>query len=263
MTSALPMTPARRGVLAIGVPIVLALIGFTGFSLVADIGQASYPVSYSIPVGSGRVTMSTGGGDLTVRPGGAAGAGRLAGTVDYSLVRPTLTVNTTSSGTSADFKCHLQIGNCNLDATLEIPARTAVSLSSDGGNLTATGLTGDVTLSTGGGDLTVTGLPGRLRLSTDGGNINGSALTSQTVNAGTGGGDVTLTFASVPRNVQITTSGGNIKVILPHGRTAYNIHATSAGGATNYSSVPQDQVSTQHVITATTGGGDVTITEPS
>ena len=149
MTSALPMTPARRGVLAIGVPIVLALIGFTGFNLVADIGQASYPVSYSIPVSAGHISLGTSGGDLTVRPSRTSTTGRLTGTVHYSLERPNLAVNKTASGTDVSFQCRLTFGNCNLDAALAIPASTALSLSSSGGNLSASGITSDVSMSTG------------------------------------------------------------------------------------------------------------------
>ena len=39
----LPMTPGRWLTLMIGVPIALALIAFTGFSVVSGIGQAHLP----------------------------------------------------------------------------------------------------------------------------------------------------------------------------------------------------------------------------
>ena len=49
---ALRMTPGRWVALAIGVPIALALIGWSAFSLVAAIGQASFPVNtYHPPPG--------------------------------------------------------------------------------------------------------------------------------------------------------------------------------------------------------------------
>ena len=46
----LRMTPGRWLALAIGVPVALALIGWTGFSLVTTLGQASFPVNTAIPV---------------------------------------------------------------------------------------------------------------------------------------------------------------------------------------------------------------------
>jgi hypothetical protein len=261
MTSALPMTPARRTVLAIGVPITIAMIGWTGLGFVAGVGQASYSVSDNIPMRAGHISLNVDSGDITVRPGGRVGLGRLTGTVHYSLIRPRLSWNPTAGGVTANLSCRVLIGNCGLDATLEAPAQTAVSLSSDGGNLSAYGMTGTVTLSSGGGDLTVTGLPGDLRLATDGGNINGTALSGQDVRAQSSGGDITLTFTRPPRNVTINTDGGNITVILPRGSTAYNVHPTTDGG-TITDSVPQSPRG-PNVITATTGGGDITITEAS
>ena len=58
--AALRMTPGRWVALAIGVPIALAFIGWTGFSLVASIGQASFPVNATIPVQDGHLVASTG-----------------------------------------------------------------------------------------------------------------------------------------------------------------------------------------------------------
>src|SRR5438034_4957370 len=92
--TALRMTPGRWVTLAIGVPIALVCIGWSAFSLVAGIGQASFPVSTTIPVQNGRLVASTGGGDITVHQGHASGSiARLTGKVEYSLVRPKFTVS--------------------------------------------------------------------------------------------------------------------------------------------------------------------------
>src|SRR5207249_9204108 len=118
----LRMTPGRWATLAIGVPIALVLIGWSAFSLVASIGQASFPVSATIPVQNGRVVASTGGGDITVHQGQVSGGtAHLTGTVQYSLVRPRLTV--TDNGVS--LHCRLPTGNCGLNATLDVPSHTA------------------------------------------------------------------------------------------------------------------------------------------
>lgn len=257
----LPLTPVRRLVLAIGVPIAIALIGWTGFSFVADVGQGSYTVNYSIPVRAGQLSLNAAGGEVTVRPGGQPGVGHLTGIVHYSLIRPRFTWNPTASGTAASLGCRIPVGDCDLDATLEAPARTALSLRSGGGSLSVSGMTGDVTLSSGGGELTVTGLRGDLRLSTGGGDIHGNALLASDVSVQTGGGDVTLAFTGPPRNLQIRTAGGNITVILPHSSTPYKINATTGGGVIT-DPVPQDTAS-PYVISASTGGGNITITEAS
>ena len=262
MTSALPLTPARLATLAVGVPIALALIGWTGFSIVAEAGQGSYSVHETIPVTAGHVSLNTGGGDLTAGPGGQSGEASLNGTVHYSLIRPKLTWTPTADGISGNFDCQVPAGNCYLAATLKVPARTALSLSSSGGNLTASGLTGNVTMSTGGGDVTATGLPGDLQLNTSGGNITGNVLTSPDVNASTGGGDVTLTFTRPPKNLHINTSGGNITVVVPqNGTIQYDVQTSTAGGTVS-DAVPQNSRS-PYKITATTGGGDISISQGS
>ena len=118
----LRMTPGRWATLAIGVPIALVLIGWSAFSLVASIGQASFPVSATIPVQNGRVVASTGGGDITVHQGQVSGGtARLTGKVEYSLVRPRFTV----SGSGISLQCDVPTGNCGLDATLDVPSHTA------------------------------------------------------------------------------------------------------------------------------------------
>jgi hypothetical protein len=82
------MTPGRWAVLAIGVPVALALIGWTGFNLVATVARGSYPFSFVVPVQDGRVAVSINAGDVTLRQGSGGGA-RLTGIVQYGLVRPT------------------------------------------------------------------------------------------------------------------------------------------------------------------------------
>jgi hypothetical protein len=64
---ALPLTRARRIALVIGVPLCLLLTGYTGLSLVADVGQGHFPVNYAFPAGTGNATVSVSGGDVTVR----------------------------------------------------------------------------------------------------------------------------------------------------------------------------------------------------
>ena len=165
----LRMTPGRWITLLIGVPIALAFIGWSGFSLVTSIGQASFPVSTTIPVEHGRLVASTGGGDITVHQGQlSGGAARLTGTVQYSLLRPRFTV--TDSGVS--LHCRLPTGNCGLNATLDIPPRTAVDLTSGGGNMQLSSIQGNVTLDSGGGDVGISGIGGAADLQTGGGNVS-------------------------------------------------------------------------------------------
>jgi hypothetical protein len=235
---ALRMTPGRWVTLAIGVPIALVCIGWSAFSLVASIGQASFPVSAAIPVQNGRLVASTGGGDITVHQGQvSSGTARLTGTVDYSLVRPKFTVS--SSGIS--LQCDVPTGNCGLNATLDVPSHTAVNLNTGGGNVTASDLGGVLDFGTSGGD------------------VDGSGLFSPHVTTDSGGGNVTLMFTAVPDYIKVGSSGGDITIVVPRGNTSYHIKSTPGGGD-NSASVPTSTTSS-HTIQVDSGGGNINITE--
>ena len=270
------MTPGRWITLLIGVPIALAFIGWSAFSLVASIGQASFPVSTAIPVEHGRLMASTGGGDITVHQGQLrAGAARLTGTVRYSLVRPRFTVS--DSGIS--LHCRVPAGDCGLNATLDVPPRTMVNLTSGGGNMQVSGIQGNVTLDSGGGDVGISGIGGTagvltgggnltasdlggiLTFTTSGGDVNGSGLFSPHVTMSTGGGNVSVVFTQVPDNIRISSSGGDVTIVLPRGTTSYAITSHADGGG-YHASVPTNDASS-HKIKLDTGGGNVSITEPS
>jgi hypothetical protein len=270
------MTPGRWATLAIGVPIALVLIGWSAFSLVASIGGASFPVSATIPLQNGRLVASTGGGDITVHQGQVSGGtARLTGKVEYSLVRPTFTV----SGSGISLHCRLPTGNCGLNATLDVPSHTAVDLNTGGGNMQVSGIQGNVTLDsrggdarisgiagaadvlTGGGNLTASHLGGVLNFTTSGGDVDGSGLFSPHVTTGSGGGNVTLVFTAVPEYVKISSSGGDITIVVPSGNASYAITSNASGGD-YHSTVPTNDAS-PHSIQVDSGGGNISIAEVS
>ena len=271
----LRMTPGRWITLLIGVPIALALIGSTGFSLVTGIGRASYPVTGTLPLLNGRLVASMGGIDVTLHQDQARGStARLAGTVEYSLVHPHFTV----TGTAVNLDCRFPSGNCGLSATLDVPADTPVDLTTGGGNVQASGLQRDVTMDTAGGDVTLSGVGGNTDLSTGGGNVNAgdlggimnfttaggdvtvNDLFSPHVTLETGGGNVTLVFTKAPTYLDITSSGGDITVVLPHSTTtSYAITEQTEGG--DYSHSVPTSSSSSHTITVDSGGGNVSIGE--
>jgi hypothetical protein len=270
----LRMTPGRWATLAIGVPIALVLIGWSAFSLVASIGQASFPVSATIPVQHGRVVAGTGGGDITVRQGHVSdGKARLTGKVEYSLVRPRFTV----SGSGISLQCNVPAGNCGLNATLDVPSHTAVDLTTGGGNMQVTGIQGNVSLESaggdvgisgiggtadvlsGGGNVTASGLGGVLDFGTSGGDVDGSGLFSPHVTTDSGGGNVTLVFTAVPDYVKVGSSGGDITIVVPRGSTSYAIKSQASGGG--YSAQVPTNDASRHTIQVDSGGGNISITE--
>jgi hypothetical protein len=272
----LTMTPGRWVTLLIGVPVALAIIGLNALSLVADVGTASFPVSRTIPVDHGRLVASIDGGDFTVQQGQPGDAAQLTGKVHYSLIRPDFSVN---DGTGISLHCRLFLGNCGLNATLTVPPRTALDLTSGGGDMRVGGIQGAVTLNSGGGDvwlsgsgsaaavdsgggnLSVSDLGGALKFTTSGGDVDGNSLTSPKVTMDTGGGNVSLTFTRPPASLSVTSSGGDITIVLPRGATQYAISYQTSGGDYG-ASVPTNKFAADK-ITVDSGGGNVSITEPS
>ena len=316
----LRMTPGRWVALAVGVPVALALIGWTGFSLVASVARGSYPFSYTFPVHHGQLALNLSAGNVTLHQASAGDTARLTGTVQYGLVRPSISAFTTPTSANVNLDCSANInGNCGVSANLDVPAQTGVTLWSNGGDITASGfssgmtlwadggnvtvsnLSGHVQLDTGGGDLigtaligtlqviteggnvnagnwtepgtgtmrlntdggdiTVNGLTGNFQLVTTGGNVNASDVTAAMSTTQSEGGDVTLAFGQVPKDVTITALGGNVTVILPPGGTKYDISTPDNQGGNI--DIPSSLVASNSPdkITIDSGGGDITVSQ--
>ena len=268
----LRMTPGRWVALAVAVPVALALIGWTGFSVVASLARGSYPFSYSVPVHNGQVSVNVNGGDVALREVSGSGTARLSGTVQYGLLRPGISENTTPTGTDVGVDCGgVSTGNCGMNATLNVPAQTSVTLSSNGGDIDASGFTSGMTLSAGGGNMNANNLSGHLVLDTGGGDLTGGTLTGTiqvsteggNVNAGnwigtgttrldTGGGD--LSVNGLAGDFQLSTEGGNVDA---NGVTSRTVTMQSGGGdvSLTFTQVPQG-------LTITADGGNVTVILP-
>lgn len=270
------MTPGRWVALAVGVPVALALIGWTGFSLITTVAQGSYPFSYAIPVQDGQVAVNINSGDVTLREVPGTSTARLAGTVQYGLIRPGIDESNTPTGANVNMSCDGINSNCGMNGTLDVPAQTAVTLWSNGGDITASGfssgislwaaggevtatnLSGDLQLDTGGGGLTATGLTatgpkGAIQVDTEGGNVNaGNWVGRGTTRIDTGGGD--LSANSISGNFQLSTEGGQVDA---SGLASALVGLDSGGGdvTLDFTQVPQN-------LQITAEGGNVTVILP-
>lgn len=275
MTAIVPMTPARRALLAFGVPVALALIGWTAFTAVALADQVGYRVHVSIPVGARRAGVSVGDAGVTVRPG-AAGRYTVSGTLRGSLARPTFTWRSTAAGLTLDHSCPMPTGSCSAGYDITAPGGLPVTVTSSAGNLNASGLRGGVALTDSSGDIDASALAGTISLADGSGDITASGLNGESVRlsdgsgdivvtglAGTdvtgadGSGNVTLTFTTVPERVHVTDSSGDITLVLPRGPASYQVSAGSVSG--DVTDAVKKSPSSRHVIIASDGSGNVTI----
>jgi hypothetical protein len=271
----LTMTPARRIILLLGVPISLSLLAWTCFGIISKSAQGNYTVNYAPVRVSGGLAMNVYGGNVTLQGGVAPSAAQFtgSGTVWYGLTysgqRPTLATAQTATGTRIDFSC--QDYNCALNSSVDVPPQVPVTVTSNGGNITATGIS-DATLQTGGGNLTVDGLTGNVSLNTDsipnsygggGGGVNGT-LAAQNITVDTGGSDVDLQLSKPPANLNVTTEGGGVTLQLPSG---YSYHVdnvqvpdSQAMGPDNPATIAVNSSSSSpYHITVNSDGGQVTI----
>ena len=258
MTERMPLTRGRVLALIIGVPLVLAVIGWTALTAVAFAGQGSYPVNLDVRAPGGTAGVSVDSADMTVVPG-TAGHLRLTGTAHYSVVRSSVTWHRTRSGVTVTSRCRFPTGVCSADLTVAIPAGARALLSDGSGDMTLRGLTGPVTAGSGSGNIDGSGLSGpRVTLDSGSGDIAITGLTSLDVAASAGSGDISLVFTKVPSRVRVSTSSGDVSVVLPRGPTLYRVSADTGSGNRSIG-VPTSSAST-HVITVSTGSGDISIT---
>jgi hypothetical protein len=278
VTERLPMTRGRVLALVIGVPLVLAVIGWTALTGVAFAGQGSYPVNLDVRATGGTAGVSVDSANMTVVRG-AAGRLRLTGTAHYSVVRSSVTSHRTRSGVTVASRCRFPTGVCSADFTVAIPASARAVLSDGSGDMTLRGLTGYVKAGAGSGNISAYGLSGtadlgsgsgdvrgtalsgpHVMLSSGSGNINVSGLITAHVVASDSSGDVTLVFTKVPSFVHVTDDSGNVTLVLPPGRaTQYQVNA-STGSGNSVIGVPTTPESRNHVIIVTDGSGDISIT---
>jgi hypothetical protein len=270
----LPMTPARRAILAFGVPVALAIIGSAAFSAVALADQVSYRVRLSAPVTGGQARVHIRYADATIH----AGTGnriQVAGTLRGSLARPSFSWRSTAAGLTLHNRCPSPVGSCSGGYAITVPAglpvaassssgelqasglRAGLTLSDSFGDIEASGITGTISLTDSSGDISASGLTGGVRLRNSFGDITVTGLASTNVVGIDSSGDITLTFTTVPRRVDVTDSFGDITLILPPGPARYQVSTHNSDGDTVVS--VHQQRSSPYVITASDSSGDITI----
>src|SRR5215467_12080029 len=277
MNTSLRMTRGRRWALGIGVPIALAIIGWTAVSEIAYAGQDSYPVRLTIPIRANSATVAVDAGDVNVGSG-TGNVLRVTGTAHYSIVRSRVTWTSTASGVAVRSDCRFPTGTCGFNYQVAVPPAVHAVLTNGSGDETVRGLSGTVHVLTDSGDIHAQALSGPLTMTDHSGDVSGSALSgpqvviknnsgdivisglsSRDVSATDDSGDITLTFTTAPTSVRVLDDSGNVTIVLPHGNTTYNVSAIADSGSRTVR-VPTSSLS-PHVIRVTAHSGDITITQ--
>jgi Putative adhesin len=230
MSLKIRLTPARRVILAVGVPLVLALIGFAaiGWSHVAIIQLANgepvgYARSFSAPASGGQSRLTINNADVGLRPG--PGSRILVRTHLFgSIAKPRFDHHYTSRGLVLNPYCAVPIGGCSLSLAVSVPGGLPVTATDNFGSMTATDLHGRVTLTDNSGNLTATALAGTIRLDNPFGDLNASRL-SGTTELSSNSGDINVT--GITGGTRLTDNFANITV---HGLAASDVKVTDTNG---------------------------------
>jgi DUF4097 and DUF4098 domain-containing protein YvlB len=146
----------------------------------------------------------------------------------------------------------------NNSGDIDISSLTGpIQLTDQFGNIRASGLAGSTRLVNNSGDIKVSGATGDTQLRDAFGNVNVTGLSAATVAASDNSGDITLRFTTVPRQVTVDDSFGNVTLVLPAGSTAYQVHTRNSFGSTHVS-VPQNPAA-RDVIRVSNNSGDIAI----
>jgi len=242
MTGSPPMTRARLTILAVGVPVALAIIVLcTGawvhgaVNTLANLQQFGHTVAYTAPVGPDGVHLILNDGNLTFHTR-AGGPIRVHGRLSGSMAAPTFSHRLTASGLTLDPQCRAPIGGCSIGLHVTGPAGVPVSINDSFGQLDTGGLNGDVTLSSNSGNISASRLTGTLRLSDSFGDIDASILSGLiklTSNSGN------IDASQLTGDTQIFDSFGSVTV---NGVAAADVKCTgqSADFTVVFSKVPRN-----------------------
>ncbi len=146
---------------------------------------------------------------------------------------------------------------CEIDLEISAPAGADLELDTGSGNVDAAHVVGAVDVDTGSGNVDLAEVAGDLRVETGSGNIDAHRLTSSSVYAHVGSGDVFASFAVPPDAVAVETGSGNVRLRLPEER--YRVDTDHGSGNVHVTGVIDDPDGDRW-IAIDTGSGNIDVT---
>jgi hypothetical protein len=211
---------------------ILFLAAVTALSLGAEEWTKSYTVGTSP-----ELEVSTDDGNIFVKPGSS---GRIqARVLTTGLSMPgevNVTEHQTGDRVTVQVKmtrqwAHLSWGNRSIRVELEVPRTLRGRFTTGDGNITVTGVEGDLRFNTGDGNIEAHDLAGSMEARTGDGNVRADGR-FEAVNVNTGDGNVEVRAASgsrVSSGWRISTGDGNVRLDLPS-TVAADVDAHSGDG---------------------------------
>lgn len=180
-------------------------------------------------------------GDVVVQTGSRA---TVALSRQWNFVAPTTSQSLSNGVLTVTTSCPqvpVPQNNCAVDVTVTLTAPASVQATSNVGDVTTKGMTGDEVLQAGVGAVHVSGL--RAAALTVRGNVS----------------DIAAELLDAPATVRLTTANGDVGVTVPRGAYALTTSTGRYTGAVHVDGVTNDARS-PHTLVATSHIGDVTVT---
>jgi hypothetical protein len=242
-----------------GLLLVVAIVPALALSM---IGSTAYkPLSsrqrvFTSPIS--EVTVDVSNGDITVERGSGADA-VVATSGIHGLTYPTDEEHMDGDALVIRSSCGTNIFNdrCTRNYVLHLPSAIAVTASSGEGDVTVTDMGNAVSAHSAQGDVTISGGSGTVKASSGQGAVTVSRSSASSVSVRSGQGDATVDLLSSPDRVSAVSGQGDVTVHLPKGPNSYRVTASSGEG--NVSDNVDDNPSSDRVIKASSGQGDVTV----
>jgi hypothetical protein len=225
------VTTAQRRMLIVGlVPLLALIVGGAAVTVSTIRGKLSYSYSAAFAPGADGVQIMA---DVSTQVL-ASTDGKVHVTVDgsYAVAKPDIQVSTAGGELLVETRC--PDSRCEVDLTVEVPARAAVQAKVEGNSINVVGVSSPLTLVASNGSVDV------------------ARVRSSQVSVDVQRGSVSLLFDSPPDRVSATASEGSITLQVPW-TTTYAVDAVAAQGSTEVA-VPNDSAATHHLYLRTSYG---------
>ena len=229
------------------VKIILAVISLFAFMLPLNAQSLKVVKDTTLKTSSGKVlSLEIYSGDVIISKGNIdevnvkiSGSDELKDNAEFVIISDNDGVNIKSE---AKKKNHS--GGFNYEIT--VPSNFNLKVATTGGDIKVTGISGTHKITTSGGDISIADCKGELRSITSGGDINikshdgdlkavtsGGNIIIKTSNgeveASTSGGDIETEYTGTNKGIKLTTTGGDIKLIIADGFQA-DLSLSTTGG---------------------------------
>lgn len=265
----------RTAWLAVGVTFTAVCVLAVGLNVLAWLGERVTEQQHTYPAaGVSRVEVASGGGDVRVVHG-TEGQVVVERRVHWSYAHPRLTERVEGATLHVGSRCaRLPDFRCGTDYVIHVPDGVSVSAWASSGDVSVRDVTGQVELRTSSGDVTVSGVDGdldawlssgdlrvddvrgRVSATTSSGDVTLTGLRSSDVDVRASSGDTRLEFAEVPDAVNVQASSGDVDVAVP-ARDPYRVRVVTSSGDENVD-VLQDPAASRS-IRVDVSSGDVRI----